>query len=254
MPALPDVELIQTPQGLRYLLLKGPDTHGVSQSLRAKGSYEVNLQVLATALLNANPAAGLVLDIGANLGSFTVPMATAFPALGFHCFEVQPPVYWQLCANLLLNRLGNVSAHPFGLAQRASEIEVALPNYDSEINIGSFSLDADMRRGVRGGEFAGETVTVRVVNLDSLFLEQVRLVKIDVEGLELDVLRGAAGTLLRSGFPPILYEAWNFDWYAPKKAALEAFLAGLGYVVMNFDGSENYVAQHPAFGALIGTR
>ncbi|HEY8878419.1 MAG TPA: FkbM family methyltransferase [Roseateles sp.] len=254
MAALPDVDLIQTPEGLRYLLLRGPDTHGVSQSLRSRGNYEPNLQVLASALLNANPTPGLVLDIGANLGSFTVPMAKAYGAYAFHSFEVQPPIYYQLCANLLLNGLGNVSAHPFGLAQSASEIEVALPNYADEINIGSFSLDPAMRLGVRGGEFRGETVKVKVVNLDSLFLEQVRLVKIDVEGLELEVLKGAAGTLLRSGFPPIIYEAWAFDWYAEKKAQIEAFLKGLGYVVMNFDGSENFIAQHPGFGTVIGWR
>lgn len=254
MPALPDVELIQTPEGLRYLLLRGPDTHGVSQSLRHHGKYEGNLQVLAVALLNANPGPGLVLDIGANLGSFTVPMAKAFATHAFHSFEVQPPIYYQLCANLLLNGLGNVTAHPFGLAQSANEIEVALPVYSDEINIGSFSLDPEMRRSVRGGEFLGETVKVKVVNLDSLFYEQVRLVKIDVEGLELEVLRGAAGTLLRSGFPPIIYEAWAFDWYAAKKAALESFLRGLGYNILNFDGSENFVAQHPAFGAVLGLR
>ncbi|WP_343625548.1 FkbM family methyltransferase [Roseateles puraquae] len=254
MAALPDVELLQTPEGLRYLLMRGPDTHGVSQSLRARGSYEPNLQVLASALLNANPQPGLVLDIGANLGSFTVPMAKRYAEHRFHCFEVQPPVFYQLCANVLLNSLGNVSAHPFGLAQAASEIEVPLPVYAEEINIGSFSLDPGMRQGVRGQEFRGETVTVKVVNLDSLFLENVRLVKIDVEGLELEVLKGAAGTLLRCGFPPILYEAWAFEWYAPKKAALEAFLQGLGYVLLNFDGSENFVAQHPAFGAMIGLR
>ncbi|MFG6466225.1 FkbM family methyltransferase [Roseateles sp. BYS87W] len=254
MATLPDVELLQTPQGLRYLLLQGPDTHGVSQSLRSRGVYEPNLQVLATALLNANPAEGLVLDIGANLGSFTVPMAKAFGHLRFHCWEVQPPVYYQLCANLLLNGLGHVTAHPYGLGASACEVDVALPNYADEINIGSFSLDPAMRQGVRGGEFRGESVRVKVVNLDSLFLERVRLVKIDVEGLELDVLRGAAGTLVRSGFPPILYEAWAFDWYAERKAALEQFLQSLGYVLMNFDGSENFVAQHPAFGPMLQAR
>ena len=84
--------------------------------------------------------------------------------------------------------------------------------------------------------------------------ERIDLLKIDVQGAELEVLKGAAGTLLRCGFPPILYEAWAFEWYAPKKAALEAFLQGLGYVLLNFDGSENFVAQHPAFGAMIGLR
>lgn len=253
MRHLPDVELIQTPEGLRYLLLQGPDTHGVSQSLRARGMYEPNLQVLAGALLQANPVAeGVVLDIGANLGSFMVPMAKRFGSLQFHCFEVQPPIYYQLCANVMLNRLGNVTAHPFGLGRAEAEIEVTLPVYSDEINIGSFSLSADMRREVRGGEFKGDRVKVKIVNLDSLFIERVRLVKIDVEGLELEVLQGAAGTLLRSGFPPIIYEAWAFDWYAEQKRALEAFLIGLGYRLMNFDGSENFIAQHPGFGNVIG--
>lgn len=253
MRYLPNAELIQTRDGLRYLLLQGPDTHGVSQSLRIKGNYEPNLQVLATALLQANPVAdGVVLDIGANLGSFTVPMATHFSSLQFHCFEVQPPIFYQLCANVLLNRLGNVTTHSFGLGRAECEVEVALPNYADEINIGSFSLSADMRREVRGGEFTGDRVKVKIVNLDSLFIGRVRLVKIDVEGLELEVLQGAAGTLLRSGFPPIIYEAWAFEWYAEQKQALEAFLTGLGYQVTNFDGSENFIAQHPRFGNVIG--
>ncbi|MBX3622269.1 MAG: FkbM family methyltransferase [Rhizobacter sp.] len=251
MRTLPASDIVAGADGLRYILFEGTDTHGISQCIRNRGTYEVNLQVVATALLNARPPGGRVLDIGSNLGSFTIPLASRFRTHSFECFEVQRPIYYQLCGNIVLNGLANVVAHQLGLGRAAGEIEVALPRYEDDINLGSFSLDAKMREGVRGGDFAGEKVKVRLVNLDSLSLDDVRLVKIDVEGMELDVLRGACGTLTRNGFPPVIYEAWHFDWYAQQKAELEAFLRDLGYLITNFDGSENYVAQHPKSGPVL---
>ena len=55
----------------------------------------------------------------------------------------------------------------------------------------------------------------------------------------------------RSGYPPIIFEAWGFDWYAEKKLRTEAFLREIGYsnicliahpsMVLN---GGNYLAQH----------
>ncbi len=250
-PLLPATDVVAGTAGSRYILFQDTDHHGISQSIRNKGSYESNLHLIATALLQANPGPGCVLDVGANLGSFTVPMARQFGHLRFECFEIQRPVYYQLCGNIVLNRLHNVIAHQIGLGAAASEIEVALPQYAQDINIGSFSLDGQCRQAVRGGDFAGEKVRIQLINLDSLYLQSVRLIKMDVEGMELDVLLGATGTLVRSGFPPIIYEAWAFDWYAPHKARIERHLGELGYIIANFDGSENFIAQHPKFGQVL---
>ena len=51
--------------------------------------------------------------------------------------------------------------------------------------------------------------------------------------------------------PPIIYEAWDFDWYKPQKEAIETFLKDLGYSLLNFDGSFNFLAQHPKNGPLL---
>jgi FkbM family methyltransferase len=252
MHTLPASDIVAGPNGLRYILFSDTDTRGISSCIRRQGTYEVNMQVIATALLNARPASGRVIDIGSNLGSFTIPLAHAFKTHKFDCFEVQRPIYYQLCGNIVLNGLANVVAHQIGLGSSAGEIEVALPRYEDDINLGSFSLNAACRESVRGGNFEGEKVKIKLINLDSLCLDEVRLIKIDVEGMELDVLRGASGTLIRNGFPPIIYEAWNFDWYASQKAELERFLVELGYVITNFDGSENFVAQHPKSGPILG--
>ncbi|MEO8155526.1 MAG: FkbM family methyltransferase [Rhizobacter sp.] len=251
MHTLPASDIVAGPDGLRYILFDGTDTHGISQCIRRQGTYELNLQVIASALLQARPKVGKVIDIGSNLGSFTIPLARQFKSHNFECFEVQRPIYYQLCGNIVLNGLANVVAHQIGLSSGAGEIEVALPKYEDDINLGSFSLNSEFREGVRGGNFEGEKVKIKLINLDSLCLEDVQLIKIDVEGMELEVLRGACGTLTRNGFPPVIYEAWNFDWYAKQKAELERFLTDLGYLISNFDGSENFVAQHPKSGAIL---
>lgn len=248
---LPLSEIVPGLNGLKYALFSGTDTQGISSCIRRHGTYEPNLQMIAAMLIEMRPAGGRVIDIGANMGSFTVPLAQRFGTHTFECFEVQRPIYYQLCANIMLNGLSNVIAHQVGIASRTGEIEVRLPVYESEINVGAFTLDKELCKELRGGAFEGETVKVKLMNLDSMYLEDVRLIKIDVEGMEIDVLRGAVGTLTRNGFPSIIYEAWSFDWYQERKAELEEFLKSLGYVISNFDGSENYIAQHPNAGPMI---
>ena len=177
MHTLPASDIVPGPDGLRYILFSDTDTRGISQCIRNQGTYEVNMQVIATALLNVRPPSGRVVDIGSNLGSFTIPLAHAFRTHQFDCFEVQRPIYYQLCGNIVLNRLANVVAHQVGLGRSAGEIEVALPRYEDDINLGSFSLNAACRESVRGGNFEGEKVKIKLINLDSLRSEERRVGK-----------------------------------------------------------------------------
>ncbi|WP_218919278.1 FkbM family methyltransferase [Burkholderia sp. FL-7-2-10-S1-D7] len=82
--------------------------------------------------------------------------------------------------------------------------------------------------------------------LDTLnFPKSPALIKIDVEGLELDVLKGGTAFLERHGFPPLLLEAWNLEWFSEKRAALLDYLKTLGYTW--FAMGDELVAQHPSF-------
>src|SRR4029078_7744177 len=75
------------------------------------------------------------------------------------------------------------------------------------------------------------TERVRAAQLDDYEFENVGLIKIDAEGAEADILRGAAKTLETHRYPTLLLEAWTHDWYAEQREALIQQLKELGYAV-----------------------
>lgn len=82
------------------------------------------------------------------------------------------------------------------------------------------------------------------------------LIKIDTEGLELSILQNGQSFLENHRFPPILFEAWNANYYQEHKNALMDFLRGLKYEILQV-GEMDYVAQHPLndrYLALIDTQ
>ena len=94
------------------------------------------------------------------------------------------------------------------------------------------------------------TVQVETRTLDSFHLENVGFLKIDVEGHELAVLRGARGTLAANDYPPILFESWRPDREQEGIPAVKlreelfSFMQGLGYKLEDAPHGygENFIA------------
>jgi FkbM family methyltransferase len=234
--SLPEIHLA-TDGDLNYALFKHHDI--VSNAVRT-GGYETELQELSNDLL-VQHTDGIVIDIGANLGSYVVPLAKRNAHLQFEAFEPQRVVYYQLCANTFLNRLSNVYAHNVGLSNEQRITSYVLPNYAEETNIGAFSIDFDTR--LKDYEVKSEGVTERmiIIPLDSMQYEKVRLIKIDVEGHELQVLQGAEHTLRENNYPPIIFEAWTWK-FPEKRQAVFAHLEGLGYEITQI--GQNNLAEY----------
>ena len=223
--SLPEIHLA-TDGDLNYALFKHNDV--VSNCVRS-GGYEKELQSLSSELLR-DFTDGIVVDIGANLGSYIVPLAKQHPHLQFEAFEPQRIVYYQLCANTFLNRLSNVYAHNVGLSNEKRITNYVLPNYAEETNIGAFSIDFDTR--ANGYEVKSEGITERmiIIPLDAMQYEKIRLIKIDVEGHELQVLLGAEHTLRENNYPPIIFESWTWK-FPEKRRAVFDHLEDLGYKI-----------------------
>lgn len=144
----------------------------------------------------------VVLDIGANLGWYSMLLARRSPRLRIHAFEPEPRNLTLLRQNLQQNGITNVTVHAVAVADRAGTMQL-FPY--PEKNMGRHSLVPQ----------AGcAPIDVQTVVIDE-FLESQRIqpeavdfVKIDVEGYELPVLRGASRLL--AARPVVLAE------FAPK--------------------------------------
>jgi FkbM family methyltransferase len=240
---LPNCELVKVEES-QFIVFKTDDvvTSGVKN-----GGYEPELHSVGMRLLQTHTS-GTVLDIGANLGSFCVRLAKNNPALTFHAFEPQRIIYYQLCANTFINGLDNIHCHQFGLSNKTQRIELEMPDYNKEHNIGAFSIDEDTRDNDYECKTVGKKERVTVFSLDSAEHRNIVLIKLDVEGHELEVIRGAKKTLEKNNYPPIIFEAWTWKpWFEPKRIELIKLLEIMGYQVTEI--GENNVAQNPKFGA-----
>ncbi len=133
----------------------------------------------------------VVLDIGAHIGTHTLILANAVGDNGHVlAFEPQPKIFRELFFNMHLNGIKNVSYFWAGVGSHEGEIELS-----------------PFTNGNEGGTglYGGTGSFVQLMTIDSLKLENVSLMKIDVEGQENQVLAGAKETILRCR-PVILIE------------------------------------------------
>ena len=228
----------------RFFLFDKEDV--ISDSLRNNLGHDPHVVLIAAMFLDHYlrvDEPGHVLDIGANVGSFCVPLAQKYPQFTFHAFEPQRIVFYQLCSNILLNRCDNVFANNFGLSYKPDSFYIELPDYSTESNVGAFSLDNEVRQNDYECLPSGNSELISVIQLDTLDINDIKLIKIDVEGLELAVLVGAKNTIERNEFPPILFEAWaDKEWFQLRRQELFSYIESLGYEITTI-GQDN-LAQH----------
>jgi len=151
-----------------------------------------------------------VLDVGANIGTHTLAFAQAVGPKGqVYAFEPRPEIFRLLEAAIRDNALTNVTLRQAAVGAIESVLHVpAIPTEDS-VNFGGLSL---VEAIAHAGESiqkvdAGNVYAVPMTTIDSLGLTTCRLIKIDVEGAELDVLEGARSTINR--LHPVLYAECN---------------------------------------------
>lgn len=122
--------------------------------------------------------ADVVLDIGANIGDLTLPLAQMVGPRGrVIAVESHPDVFNILCANLAINRVSHVQ--PINAFVKKSEAVIVQEQF--------------VRKGT----------TTPSIHIDDLDLDRCRLIKVDVDGNEKDVLQSGAETIKK--FRPVLY-------------------------------------------------
>jgi FkbM family methyltransferase len=150
----------------------------VSESLRWYGEWAENeINILRRFIGEGS----VVMDIGAFIGTHTIAFGRAVGFTGrVHAFEPRPEVHAVLARNVARNGLNMVVLHQAGVSDAPGELVVSAFDPGSVSNPGGLSL-----------EKASVGVTASIITVDSLGLDKIDLMKIDVEGMEAHVLRGA---------------------------------------------------------------
>jgi FkbM family methyltransferase len=196
----------------------------IEWTILTTGTYENEINKLIRISLKPGDNA---LDIGGNIGLQTLRMSqcagktgqvTAFEPLGY--------LREKFSRNMALNRAENVSLLPYALSDEEGEAEFTI---DKGVwNQGTFSLNKN------GGGGDKEQVTIKIADelAEVKKLEALHLVKIDVEGFELHVLRGLKQTLQKHR-PRIIFEYDENYWQKTGQHIAECFLLlqGMNYTL-----------------------
>jgi FkbM family methyltransferase len=164
------------------------------------------------------------LDIGANIGQMTSLMSRVSGPLGqVHAFEPHPDLFRELQSNADLWRkpgtMAPIACHPSAASDRVGEAELVLHDlWQSNRGLGSLAASAS--------NSASRRLRVQVTSLDSLLgdIESIGVCKIDVEGHELQVLKGATRLLSEGRIRDIVFEDFH-----PAPSPVQSLLDDYGY-------------------------
>jgi len=229
----------------------GPDGVGIGAFILDHGNnntVEANtlMQVLADV---DNP---IIFDIGANIGTFATWVAKWSSAKNgkVYCFEPQRQVFQMLCGNMAINNIFNVYAYELALGKQEQYIELPDLEYDKQGSFGAFSLDISTNTNKYTFK-ENNTQRVKMTTLDKFVEEHqipyVNFLKIDAEGLDIDVMEGGMNTILKH--KPDLYVEYlnlgsskNEDTSDEGREVLTQYLHRLGYKTL--------VIQHDIFASV----
>jgi FkbM family methyltransferase len=180
-------------------------TYGVGYLLLENAVYEPFELTNAVRLLAARRAhfgdGVMAVDCGANIGVHTVEWARSMTGWGsVLAFEAQERIFYALAGNVAINNCFNARVVHAAIGAGSGTLRIPTPDYLAPGSFGSLEL-----RQSTTNEFIGQAIDysdsklteVRLLTLDSFRLERLDLIKIDVEGMELEVLEGAHETIGR---------------------------------------------------------
>lgn len=192
------------PQGI---LLNSNDRY-VKGAVAAHGEFsEDEVDIFRDILLPDD----IVIEVGGNMGAHTLALAALCG--GVVTFEPQRFMFQTLVGNVALNSLTNVVALPFAVGAAQGAVEVPLNDPETkDFNFGCLSLVEPQDNGEK----------VQVVTLDSYVIPNLALLKIDCEGMELDVLQGAKALIAKT-------QPWIYLEFTSKRQELMDLLESWSY-------------------------
>jgi FkbM family methyltransferase len=193
----------------------------IEQTLLWYGWYEKNEFLTFYELLQPN---SVVIDVGTNLGYYSIAAAAKFNTVSVISFEPGSNAFQRLQKNIALNQLKNITPIQQAIGREEGKKTLYL---SGEENTGMSGFE-------QAENFTGKTEIVNCTSIDKFAgtksLEKLDLIKIDIEGSEMDVLNGMTNTLT-SYKPIVLIEICTetLQRFHQTPANIHRFLTNFGY-------------------------
>jgi FkbM family methyltransferase len=157
----------------------------------------------------------IVVDIGAHMGKYTIISSKRVGSNGkVVAIEAHPGNFEMLNRNIKLNQLTNVIPLNYAVYSKETKVKLYLPEEESGYTI--YNTIMSNRAGTEDKfvEVNANTVDY-LLKLNQIREEQVNWIKVDVEGAEFEVLKGATNVLSKSRDIALLIEIHGLDNYGP---------------------------------------
>lgn len=187
----------------------------------------------------------VVFDVGANVGSHSLPIASYVGEDGsVYAFEPVPWAIRKLTRNLALNNFKNLVLESIALSDKdEDEVEI---EFRASFKLGSKSGVGQDGKIDDGWWSECERIKVRMETLDSYVkshqITRLDLIKLDVDGFEGKVIRGALGTLKR--FQPVIIMEIAPAWTEMRGDCIADVLHELGQLGYRFYAEESFKRIH----------
>ncbi|MEK9629502.1 MAG: FkbM family methyltransferase [Nitrospinota bacterium] len=226
-------------QGTDYLMNCRPGNL-IESTIYLEKVWEEHLAKLMNLYLEGS--SGIMIDVGANIGANTIPLAVKHRKIQFHCYEPHPEIFNRLKNNLSLNKLKNVE--PINSAvSNATESTLSFYAQKTTDNMGrsSLKLNSDIKEH--------EEIKVPITSIDANFANKndpVLIIKVDTQGTEMEVLLSAEKTIEKFR-PVVLFELedryFSDNERASSKKTLKEFFDGLDYSLLNVTKGLDFYPQ-----------
>ena len=188
----------------------------------------------------------IVVDVGAHYGRYTLIAANCIGSKGkVIAIEADPKNFDMLNENIKLNKFENIKTLNYAASSNKSKVKLSIPEKKAGHTIYSSIIP--------GRSPTEKFIEVNANTLDNLLaengisLERIKWIKIDVEGAELEVLKGATDVLSKSKDIALLIEIHNLgdgkNFYEPIMDLLKKYNFKTEFEIVH-EGGERHVVVH----------
>lgn len=160
-------------------------------------------------IIDTLPENSIIIDGGANAGFFSIPVGQRVKNKNgkIIAFEPQVEIFNALAGSVALNDLSNIKLNRLGLGSRYGTAMLPTIDYSKAQDFGTVNLTSIPNQSTLYDSLVDQN-KVEIIAIDDIGLERLDFIKLDIEGFELEALRGAKDSIIK--YRPFLWiEYWK---------------------------------------------